>query len=191
MELELTVTDVKNYVYCPRVVYYHYYLRHRPVTYKMQEGKLEHLHQEDLEERRLLRRYGLENAQRYLAVRLHSQALGLYGLLDQAIVAENEVVVAEFKNTGQGVPVNHQMQLAAYGLLAQEHWQRPCKRGLVYLVTTRQRREVALTPALQQRVQRSLVAMRQMIVQETFPPPTSRRGRCVDCEFRRYCNDIE
>ena len=42
--LVLTVGDVKQYPYCPRIVYYTYLspLRSRPTTYKMREGTLEH-----------------------------------------------------------------------------------------------------------------------------------------------------
>lgn len=187
----LTVTDVKNYAYCPRVVYYHYFLPHRPVTGKMKEGKLEHARQQELEERRVLTWLGLDRAERQLSVPIQSAALGLSGLLDEAFVAPSEVVVLEFKNTGSGIQLNHELQLAAYGLLAQERWQRTCRRGLVYMVAVRQRREIALTPSLSARVLESLAAIRQMLHQEAFPPPTPRRGRCVDCEYRRYCNDVD
>lgn len=187
----LTVTDVKNYAYCPRVVYYHYFLAHRPVTGKMKEGKLEHVHQQELEERRVLTWLGLPQAERQLSVPIQSAALGLSGLLDEAIVAPAEVVVLEFKDSSSGIQLNHQLQLAAYGLLAQEHWQRPCRRGLIYLVGVRQRREIALTAALGERVRECLAAMREMLEREEFPPPTPRRGRCVDCEYRRYCNDVD
>jgi len=187
----LTVTDVKNYAYCPRVVYYHYFLAHRPVTGKMKEGKLEHVHQQELEERRVLTWLGLPQAERQLSVPIQSAALGLSGLLDEAIVAPAEVVVLEFKDSSSGIQLNHQLQLAAYGLLAQERWQRPCRRGLIYLVAVRQRREIALTAALGERVRECLAAMREMLEREEFPSPTSRRGRCVDCEYRRYCNDVD
>jgi len=32
--------------------------------------------------------------------------------------------------------------------------------------------------------------MREVIVMEDIPEPTSIRGRCVDCEYRVYCGDI-
>ncbi|MBM4463865.1 MAG: DUF911 domain-containing protein [Chloroflexi bacterium] len=58
--LVLTVSDVKQFAYCPRVVYFTYALpRRRPTTYKMKEGKIEHEHVAELEERRSLRAYGL------------------------------------------------------------------------------------------------------------------------------------
>ncbi|MDO9066719.1 MAG: hypothetical protein Q7U96_06530, partial [Chloroflexota bacterium] len=73
----LTVTDVKNYAYCPRVVYHHYFLAHRPVTGKMKEGTLDHARQHELEERRVLTWLGLAQAQRQLSVPIQSAALGL------------------------------------------------------------------------------------------------------------------
>lgn len=57
-ELVLTVGDVKQYFYCPRIVYYNYLMPgFRPVTYKMEEGKIRQKEEERLEKRRSLSRF--------------------------------------------------------------------------------------------------------------------------------------
>jgi CRISPR/Cas system-associated exonuclease Cas4 (RecB family) len=35
-----------------------------------------------------------------------------------------------------------------------------------------------------------LYEMREMIRKEAMPPPTRHRGRCAECEFRRFCGDV-
>jgi CRISPR-associated exonuclease Cas4 len=53
--LELTVTDIRQHVYCPRVPYYRYTLPlERPVTAKMDLGKEEHESTSAKEARRTL-----------------------------------------------------------------------------------------------------------------------------------------
>ncbi len=49
---------------------------------------------------------------------------------------------------------------------------------------------VRITPKLRQEVLACVEQIREMVVQERMPEPTSRRGRCVDCEFRRFCGDV-
>ena len=59
-QFELTVTDLKQWVYCPRIPYYHHVM---PVeiarTYKMQRGRDVEAAVEAMEKRRGFRRYGL------------------------------------------------------------------------------------------------------------------------------------
>jgi CRISPR-associated exonuclease Cas4 len=78
-----TVTDLKQYAYCPRIVFYTYCLPLvRPTTGKMDEGRLAHEEARDRERRRTLRIYGLENAQRHFDVWVASDQLGLTGRID-------------------------------------------------------------------------------------------------------------
>ncbi|HEY3230248.1 MAG TPA: CRISPR-associated protein Cas4, partial [Roseiflexaceae bacterium] len=59
-ELLFEVTDLKQWMYCPRVVYYRYCLPEiRPVTDLMRAGIGSHSDEVGREERRSLRTYGL------------------------------------------------------------------------------------------------------------------------------------
>ena len=61
----LEVTDLKQYTFCPRIVFYRYCLpRIRPITYSMEEGIRSHEEEESREERRSLRNYGLTTGER-------------------------------------------------------------------------------------------------------------------------------
>ncbi|MCX7855975.1 MAG: CRISPR-associated protein Cas4 [Anaerolineae bacterium] len=78
-----TVTDLKQYAYCPRIVFYTYCLPLiRPTTGKMEEGRLAHEEARDRERRRTLRIYGLEEARRHFDVLVASEELGLTGRID-------------------------------------------------------------------------------------------------------------
>lgn len=204
--LTLTVSDVRQWVYCQRIVYYTYGLRlPRPTTYKMQEGTLNHERVAALEERRTLRSYGLrreDEGRREFNVPLHSARLGLRGLLDMAIITPHEVIPVEYKDTtphlvGRGeqahpvIALNHKYQLTTYALLLEEVRGSVVRRGFVHYIPTKQSREVVITPEMRQYVQAVLVAIRRMLVVERLPPPTPRRERCRECEFRRFCADID
>lgn len=189
--IPLTVTDIKNYVYCPRTVYYSYFLPGtRPTTYKMEEGKLSHQEVADLEERRSLRAYRLEDGEREFRLPLHSTRLGLSGLLDMVIIRQGEAIPVEFKNSTAGLALHHKYQLVAYALLVEEQAQKPVRRGFIYFIPSKRAEEVQITPNMRRYVTRLLREIREMLHGETLPPVAGQRGRCVDCEYRRHCRPI-
>lgn len=189
--LPLTVSDVKQYVYCPRVVYYTYHVSiRRPVTFKMEEGKREHEHVEALEQRRSLRAYGLSEGERHFNVGLHSDRLGLSGRLDMVIELPHEAVPVDFKNAPGPAPLNHKYQLAAYALLIEERWRKPVRRGFIYFVPDKRAQELALSPSIRRFTLGRVDRARKTVLGDGLPPPTRHRGRCRECEFRLFCNDI-
>ena len=188
-EPELTVTDLKNWVYCPRVPYYMAFAPHRPTTFKMEAGRGAHVHVTDLEDRRSLRAYGLTEGERMFGVKLRSARLGLVGWLDMVILTPQAAMPVEFKTTA-GVSLNHRLQLTASGLLVEERWGRPVERGYIYLIPSRRAQTVVFTDELRQQVVTALAELRTALRTEAKPPPTRQRAKCADCEFRRYCADL-
>src|SRR6266536_2547925 len=86
MDWLLEVTDLKQYVCCPRIVFYRYCLpKVRPVTPLMEEGIRCHLEEEGREERRSLRSYGLVDGERFFHLMLQSRRLELTGKADLVI----------------------------------------------------------------------------------------------------------
>ncbi|MBI2941440.1 MAG: CRISPR-associated protein Cas4 [Chloroflexi bacterium] len=190
-QVELTVSDVRQFVYCPRIVYFRQCLGLHPApTYKMVEGKLEHQRTEDLEHRRGLKAYGLSDGERVFNVRLSSERLGLAGILDMVIARRHEVIPVEFKNTEGHIRLNHKYQLVAYALLAEERWELPVRRCFVYAIPRKAAVEVPIAPGARRYTRRLLNAMRSLVAGQAVPKPTRQRGRCQECEYRRFCNDV-
>lgn len=189
--LTVLVSDLKQYSYCPRIVYYRYCLPAiRPTTYKMEQGRAAHETEADRERRRSLRTYGLADGERHFDLSAESVSLGLRGRLDLAICRAEEALPIEYKDSPGRLGRHIHMQLAAYGLLLEELWQRPVQRGFVYFIPTRRARELPLEADLKAEVVTALAAMREMIAREQMPAPPARRAQCAVCEFRRFCNDV-
>lgn len=190
--LVFTVTDLKQFAYCPRVVYYTYCMPTlRPTTYGMEEGILVHTDEKAREQRRSLRAYGLPEGERHFDLPILSESAGLSAKLDLAIRVPGdpgEAIPVEYKNSDK-VGTHVKRQLAAYALLLQETWGLPVRRGFVYLIPQRKAQETRITSALLGRVRGQVQDMRDMVLGETMPDPPSKRSRCVSCEFRRFCND--
>ena len=189
----LTVTDLKQYTYCPRILYFARCMPGvRPITTKMREGILAHDDAELREQRRQLRSYGFTTGERHFDVAIHSATLGLNALLD--------LVIVEPDGKPMAVPVDYKMsdmagqhfrmQLASYGLLVEEEMGLPTPYGFLYLTTERRAEKVTLSTALKLEAQAALREMRALVECEVMPDPTAHAARCVNCEFRRFCNDV-
>ncbi|MGC8946823.1 MAG: CRISPR-associated protein Cas4 [Anaerolineae bacterium] len=214
-----TVTDLKQYAYCPRVVFYTYCLPLiRPTTGKMEEGRMAHEEARERERRRTLRIYGLEEARRHFDVWVTSEELGLTGRIDLVLEvpldkgpsvasgsgvpgssspvasdesgAGGEWIPVDYKQTARQAGPHLRRQLAAYGMMLEETWGGAVRRGFIYSLLTRRAEEVPLTAALRREVRATVAAMREMVERERMPDPPLSRKPCVNCEFRRFCNDV-
>ncbi len=193
--LVFTVTDLKQYTYCPRIVFYTYCLPLlRPTTFKMEAGIRAHEKAGQRERRRTLAAYGVEEGERHFDVWVKSSILGLRGRIDLVVevgVGEGrEWIPVEYKQTRRRTGTHIRRQLAAYGMMLEETWGGRARRGFVYSLVTRKVEEVALTERLRRGVREVATAMREMVEREAMPGPPRSRRPCVNCEFRRFCNDV-
>ncbi len=191
------VTDLKQWAYCPRVLYYRYCLPEvRPVTDLMRAGIGSHNDEVGREERRSLRTYGLTTGERAFDVVLRSPALGLRGRLDLAIAVPErsapkaEAIVVEYKDSERAAGPHFKLQLAAYALLLEEAWGLPVRRGFIYSIPLRTAEIIGITPALRHNVRQTVTDMQAAVAGERMPDAPASRRPCVSCEFRRFCNDV-
>ncbi|KAF0194303.1 MAG: putative RecB family exonuclease [Bacillota bacterium] len=190
--IELKVTDIKQYFYCPRIVYFCYVMPvDKKVSFKMSAGTIEHIRFETLEKRRKVIRYGLEQAERRFRVPLYSKRLGLRGVLDMLLInTQGEMFPVEHKATMQRLGLNHKYQLAAYAILVEDEFSTQVRRGFLYASLSKELREVEVDHSIRRALQRVLVIIRNMISTQRLPKVLHDKSRCGDCEYRLYCLDV-
>jgi len=191
------VTDLKQFAYCPRIVYYHYcWPAVRPVTEKMQMGVQAGETEEVREARRSLRPYGLQRGVRHPDVYLASERWKLRGRVDLAIQTDDnpggvpEAIPVDFKLSPGRMGENLRLQVAGYGVLLEEVWGVACRRGFVYFIPRRRAVEVPFSDDLRDRLRSTLSLIEVMVDHERMPEPVGERSRCQVCEFRLFCNDV-
>lgn len=190
-DFPLTVTDIRQFHYCPRVVYFTYVQPlERPTTYKMAHGQEAEERADALENRRTLDRYGLHEGRRVFDAPLESPSLALSGRADMLIITSNHVYPVEFKYTDEEPAPNHYLQVVAYAMMAREQYRLPAPHGYLVRLSDGEVWQAEITPDACEKVIASLQRIRQMIDAERFPDPPDARGKCVDCEFRRFCGDV-
>lgn len=189
--LELTVTDLKQFAYCPRIPYYEYVLpvRHKK-TYPMERGRSIQAAVEALEQRRGFRKYGLVGGERHFGLRVRSERLALSGRLDLLIRTNDAGYAVDFKDSTGPVRGNHRVQLAGYAILIEDALGIPVHTCFVYRIPKRDMIAVEIQAEDREIVEAALAEIRQSVLSEAMPKPTEVRNRCTACEFRNYCADI-
>jgi len=185
-----TVTDLKQYQYCARILYYHACLPDvRPVTRKMELGIRRHETESRRAIRRTMRIEGIEEARRVFDVAVQSQKLGLSGQIDEIIFFADHLIPVDYK-LAKKVGAHFRLQIAAYAMLAEEQFGLKVRQGICYLIHSRDAVEIPITHRLRNNVVEAVEQMRRIVDKESMPEPTKQPRACMDCEFRRFCNDV-
>ncbi|MGB9778901.1 MAG: CRISPR-associated protein Cas4 [Candidatus Bathyarchaeales archaeon] len=192
----VSVTDVKHYVYCPRLVYFDRVLHAQPVFGSQQEESQE-LHVEYV--RKELRRkdavyYSPEfvGAEKLLFVPLVSKGLQLQGVVDCIIkTVKGEYVPVEYKNMNSDkgkAYMDHKYQLVAYALLVEENFGTVVRRGFVNYIPEKLILKFEITRSMKSYVKRVVGHIKRIIREEKLPPIRVAQNKCQGgCGHKQTC----
>jgi len=187
----IPVTELKQWAYCQRVVYYHQIMPGAgQATFKMKEGTRAQEMIESLEMRRTLREYRFEGASRQFGLWLTDEGLGLNGKIDLLLRRSEDAGVVDFKLSAGAVGENHRMQLAGYALLVEAAIGLKVPMTFLFRIPDNMVFPVPITDEMRMDVRRAIEAIQRLKETEELPEPTSVRGRCTDCEYANFCGDI-
>lgn len=189
----VTISDIKQFVYCPRKIYYTYV---EPVpwkkTFKMEYGRKQHEELYKKEKRRSLKMYGLAEGTRYFGYNVYSEKYHLSGkldiLIDQGEGHEQRYIPVECKDTDYQIFNSTKYQLVAYAMAIEDQLNSPVNEGYIYIIPEEKAYLITITNEERDFVKKIITSIRNIIEKEHFPEPRSRK-RCWGCEYIRYCND--
>jgi len=195
-EAFVSVTDVKHYFYCPRIVYFERVLHARPLLGSQQEDS--QLRHEEYVRKELRRKDAVYyspdfvGAGKRLFVQLSSARLGLQGVLDLLVrTGRGEWVPVDYKmmvsDRGR-VWMDHKYQLVAYALLVEDCLGGLVRRGFVNYIPEDLVVGVEITPAMKVHVKRVLGHIKRIIREERLPPIRVAKNKCTGgCGHKQIC----
>jgi CRISPR-associated exonuclease Cas4 len=192
----VSVTDIKHYIYCPRLIYFDRVLHATPVFGSQQEDSKE-LH-EDYVKKELRRKdaiyYSPEfvGAEKRLFTPLSSGNLGLQGNVDCIIkTVKGEYIPVEYKNMssdGGRACMDHKYQLVGYALLIEDNFGTVVRRGFVNYLPEALVLEFEITPSMKSYVKRVLGHIKRIIRDEELPPIRVAKHKCQGgCGHKQTC----
>lgn len=136
----------------------------------------------------------LTSGTRHYHVPVQSEKLGCSGQVDMVIESRDggkaQLLPVDFKLSRREPGDHFKLQLACYAMMLEDDWGIGVEQGAIYLIPTKRVVTVPITTRLRQRAIDLLLEIRAIATTQRMPPPTKRRSRCINCEFRRFCNDV-
>lgn len=186
------VSDLRQWVYCPRVVWWtHVCPVGKYESFKMRLGRLKERRLQRLQRRRTLRAFGLRQGRIDCNVDLFSERLGLSGRLDMLIQWGAGRYPVEIKFTRGPARLNHRLQLAGYAMLLEDAFGVPVPHGYVVRLPDDAVDRIDIDGPLRELAAKTIQALRRTIRQESMPAANPLLARCADCEYRRFCGDVD
>ncbi|MEM3609909.1 MAG: CRISPR-associated protein Cas4 [Candidatus Anstonellales archaeon] len=185
----LNPVDFKNYLYCPRQIYFKYVMQiESEPTEKMILGKIIHNVMGELEKRRGLSKYGVENYRKIFDFKVYSKKLGLSGSVDMILEGDEEVLPVDFKMT-EGNYDGYSLQLYAYSLLIKESFNKKSDYGFIVFTSNKRIKRIDFDNDLKNLFFEVYDDIKKIILKEYFPAPFDKN--CGDCEYINFCGDRE
>lgn len=191
-EVFITVSDVMEYLFCPRFIYFMYCLgipQHEEKRYKVLKGRTLHEAREKMNKSYMRKK--LQCVRKDVAVYLVSKRNHLKGEVDEVLFLEDGTAApldykfAEFKDK---VFRTHKYQSALYGLMIADKYGVEVNRGFVCY--TRSNHLVEEVKLREKDFERAIALVNEVldIIQKGFyPDATKYKARCVDCTYRNIC----
>lgn len=128
---------------------------------------------------------------RVMALPIASARLDLAGVADMVEFIEHDNGETPFPvEYKRGKPKKHradEVQLCAQGLCLEEMTGRPVPEGALYYAETKRRLVVAFDEELRELTEDTAVALRNVFLTRTTPPPTHLKQRCRACSLADLC----
>lgn len=177
--------DIRQFVYCPRIIYFRYVLRHRVTTSKkMKVGLNKH---EKWKTRIKERKLGMT---RYYGVHLDAPNIGLFGIIDAVDYDGKSATPIELKTghwSSSGIHSHHKAQLMAECMLVENALLAEVNSGILRYEVKREDYTVNYTDGEKIWISNALSSMRDIVLNEVLPEPTDKSTKCIDCEYYGVC----
>ena len=187
---KLPIHLIRQYIFCPRVVYFLEVLnipKVSPVWVK--EGENHHKKQAELFKRRTLSRFHLENALFKSNINLSYEDFNFYGICDGLIISDKNIYPVEIKLHGTKPTKAQKMQLIAYGILAEKIYEKDFNLGFIVFEKNAKTIPIEVDEKQKKELISLVEKIIEMIKKEKLPYSDATEEKCTQCEFENYCND--
>ena len=188
----INVSELKQYVYCPRIIYFSSVLRVNPRFYSQQiEGKVIHDDITKKEARRIGSVIEFKNSQKIFGLNLESYKLNLKGNLDCLIIKEGEYIPVDYKfmkSNNKKAWLDHKVQITAYSMLVEDNFNKVVKRGYIYYELEDLPVKVLITPSLRKLTKLIIDDIKRIKNYEILPSKTPDISKCKGgCGYLWIC----
>ncbi len=187
----IQVNLIRQYIFCPRIVYFNLLSNIKPVyPMHVEQGSIYHKKQDNLFSIRDFTKLNISYNEKLNNVYLEDETLGLCGLVDMCFICDNEVIAVEYKDTNKSsISYAHKMQLAAYSLLLSNTYKKDSSRCIIIYGNNVRFHEVFIKEQDILQLKKILSKINKMVEKAVFPDSSAGEKKCLQCEYLNYCDD--
>lgn len=184
----LRINEIKNYLYCGRISYYKLCLMLDIETDLSKGG----IREEQIAKKQMKRRknalHAVHAGTRHFDVDVAHHDMRYVGKLDEMVITDGGVYVVDYKDTDRDYGY-WQVQMLAYQLAteAMGHTVLGC---YVYIISKKEYKQITFKPKHHHQLTSILADLREMVVSERMPEATDHTGKCLSCQYARWCGDV-
>ncbi|PKL58120.1 MAG: CRISPR-associated protein Cas4 [Methanomicrobiales archaeon HGW-Methanomicrobiales-5] len=188
----ITISDVLEYLFCPRFIYYMHCLdipQHEEKRFKVMKGR--DVHEEKLITNTEYLRKKLGVIKKEMNVFIASKQNHIKGIVDEVLFLDDgtaapfEYKFAEFKDT---IFQTYKYQLVLHAIMIRENYHCDVKRG--FICFTRSNHHIETIEFTEQDFERGLEIIREIleIIDKGFYPNKGKyKNKCIDCCYATIC----
>lgn len=122
------------------------------------------------------------------ALPLFSERYGLVGKADVVeFLGDGTPYPIEYKQGKRQQKLHDEVQLMAQALCLEEMTGKTIVEGAIFHHKSRRRRVIELTPTLRQHTEQLIIQVRQLLLSDCIPHPTTERALCQNCSLVEAC----
>jgi CRISPR-associated exonuclease Cas4 len=193
MELKITPTELLEYYFCPRFIYFMDVLKipqNEDRRYKVQKGKEIHEERQQHNKGYLWKKIGA--VKRESDVYLLSEHYPLRGIVDEVVTLKDGSLAPvdyKFAVYPEFVYKSHKTQILCYCLLVEDVFDRKVNQGYIFYIRDGNRQvTLPFNEGSKRRIVEDINRVLGIIQNERMPKPTPVKSRCMDCTYKNICN---
>jgi CRISPR-associated exonuclease Cas4 len=192
MDLKITPTELLEYQFCPRFIYFMNVLKipqNEERRYKVQKGR--EIHAKRLQQNKdyLWKKIGARSRQ--TEVYLISKKYHLRGIIDEVVtLADDTLAPIDYKYAvyPDYVYKSHKTQIICYCMMIEDVFAKEVKEGYIFYIREGNKQvTVPYSESNKNKVLKDIEALLEIVQLEKIPGPTAVIARCVDCTYKNIC----
>lgn len=187
----IPINLIRQFHFCPRIVYYSLLTNIKPIYPKHVElGLKYHEIQEKLSKNRKFKKLKINYENIVLNKFLEDSKLGIYGKADLALIAKDEVVPIEFKFIKPKKPsYSHILQLFGYGYLFKQYYNKEFKRMVIIYSNNIKVFNIEATEKHKEDFIKTVEEIKKIANSSVLPDSSANEAKCLQCEYLNFCDD--
>ena len=186
----ISINLIRQYLFCPRIVYYNILTNIKPIYPKhVKLGNEYHNLQNELLNSRKFKKLNIQYTKILSNKYLENEDLNISGIVDLAFITNNEIIPIEFKNIDKKYSYGHILQLVGYGILLEKKYNKSFKQAFIIYGKNLKFHKIKITTKYKNDFFKIIDKINYIVDTEIFPNSSANEKKCSQCEYLNYCDD--